>query len=59
MTRLFSALAGLLLAPVDRGAIYLSKLLTNLILMFGLALVVTPVARRLHPSSLRLSSRWR
>ncbi|MHC5023741.1 MAG: heme exporter protein CcmB, partial [Planctomycetota bacterium] len=38
------ALAGLLLAPVDRGAIYISKLLTNLILMVGLALVVTPVA---------------
>jgi len=38
------ALSGLLLAPIDRSAIYASKLLTNLILMFSLALVVTPVA---------------
>lgn len=38
------ALAGLLLAPIDRGVIYASKLLTNLVLIFGLALVVTPVA---------------
>ena len=38
------ALAGLLLAPVDRGAIYAAKLITNLILMFALAAVVTPVA---------------
>ena len=38
------ALAGLLLAPVDRGAIYAAKLLTNVILMFALAVVVTPVA---------------
>jgi heme exporter protein B len=38
------ALAGLLMAPVDRGAIYAAKLLTNLVLMYGLAAVVTPVA---------------
>lgn len=38
------ALAGLLLAPIDRGAIFAAKLISNLVLMFGLALVVTPVA---------------
>ncbi len=38
------ALAGLLLAPVDRSAIFAAKLTTNLILMLGLAVVVTPVA---------------
>ncbi|MDY7107315.1 MAG: heme exporter protein CcmB [Planctomycetota bacterium] len=38
------ALAGLLLAPVDRGAIFAAKLLTNVLLMFSLAAVVTPVA---------------
>ena len=38
------ALAGLLAAPVDRGVIYLAKLLTNLILIFALAVVITPVA---------------
>lgn len=38
------ALAGLLMAPVDRGVIYLAKLLTNLVLIFALALVITPVA---------------
>jgi heme exporter protein CcmB len=38
------ALAGLLIAPVDRGVIYVAKLLTNLILMFALAIVITPVA---------------
>jgi heme exporter protein B len=38
------ALAGLLMAPVDRGIIYLSKLFSNLILMLGLAAVITPVA---------------
>jgi ABC-type transport system involved in cytochrome c biogenesis permease component len=37
-------LAGLLLAPVDRGIIFAAKLLSNLILMFALAAVVTPVA---------------
>ncbi len=37
------ALAGLLLAPIDRGSIYAAKLLANLVLMFALALVVTPV----------------
>ncbi|MCC6680327.1 MAG: heme exporter protein CcmB, partial [Phycisphaeraceae bacterium] len=38
------ALAALLLAPVDRGVIYFSKLLSNLVLMLALAAVVTPVA---------------
>jgi heme exporter protein B len=37
------ALAGLLLAPLDRCAIYAGKLLTNLILMFLAAGVITPV----------------
>lgn len=38
------ALSGLLLAPIDRGVIFASKLLANLILMAALALVITPVA---------------
>ena len=38
------ALAGLLMAPIDRGVIYAAKLLTNLALMFALAAVITPVA---------------
>lgn len=38
------ALAGLMLAPIDRGAIYAGKLLSNLVLMVALAMVVTPVA---------------
>lgn len=38
------ALAGLLTAPLDRGAIYAAKLVTNLVLMFLMAVVVTPVA---------------
>jgi len=38
------ALAGLLLAPIDRGSIFAAKLIANLVLMFALALVVTPVA---------------
>ena len=38
------ALAGLMLAPIDRGVIYAGKLLSNLALMVALALVVTPVA---------------
>jgi heme exporter protein B len=38
------ALAALLLAPVDRGAIFAAKLLTNLVLMLVLAAVVTPAA---------------
>jgi heme exporter protein B len=38
------AMAGLLLAPIDRGVIFLSKLITNLCLIAALALVVTPVA---------------
>ncbi|MFG0253070.1 MAG: heme exporter protein CcmB [Phycisphaerales bacterium JB038] len=38
------ALAGLMIAPLDRGVIYLAKLVTNMVLMTILALVVTPVA---------------
>ena len=38
------ALAGLLLAPLDRSIIYFAKLATNLLLMLALAAVVTPVA---------------
>lgn len=37
------ALAGLLLAPADRGLIYVAKLVANMTLMLGVALVVTPV----------------
>jgi heme exporter protein B len=37
-----AVLAALLMAPVDRGAIYLSKLASNLILMFAVAAIVTP-----------------
>lgn len=37
------ALAGLLLAPIDRGAIYAGKLLSNLALMTAIAAVITPV----------------
>src|SRR4051812_8997842 len=36
------ALAALMIAPMDRGAIYAAKLLSNLLLMFAIALVVTP-----------------
>lgn len=39
-----AALAGLLLAPVDRGVIYAAKLCSNLVLMAAVALVITPVA---------------
>jgi heme exporter protein B len=39
-----AALAALLMAPVDRGVVYLAKLLSNLVLMLGLAAVITPVA---------------
>lgn len=45
--RFDDALAGLLIAPIDRGVIYASKLITNLLLIIGLALVVTPVAMTL------------
>ena len=38
------ALEGLLLAPVDRGIIYVAKLLTNLAFILTVAVVVTPVA---------------
>lgn len=36
-------LAALLMAPIDRGTIYIAKLVSNLILMFAVAIVVTPV----------------
>jgi heme exporter protein B len=36
------ALAGLMIVPMDRGTIYLAKLLSNLTLMIAVALVVTP-----------------
>lgn len=38
------ALAALLASPIDRGLIYLAKLLANLVLMLALAAVVTPAA---------------
>ena len=37
------ALAGLLLAPIDRGVIFAAKLISNLVLMFAVAAVITPV----------------
>ena len=37
------ALAGLLLAPIDRGVIFAAKLLANLVLMLAVAAVITPV----------------
>lgn len=37
------AMAALLLAPIDRGAVFAGKLLANLALMFALAAVITPV----------------
>lgn len=36
------ALAGLLMAPLDRGLIYIGKLISNLVLMLAVAAVVTP-----------------
>jgi heme exporter protein B len=36
-------LAALLMAPIDRGTIYLAKLISNLLLMLAVAVVVTPV----------------
>ena len=38
-----SVLAALLMAPLDRGIIYLAKLASNLVLMLAVASVVTPV----------------
>ncbi len=38
------ALAALMLSPVDRGLIYLAKLLSNLILILLICAVITPVA---------------
>ena len=37
-----NVLAGLMLAPLDRGVIYLAKLASNLVLMAAVAAVVTP-----------------
>lgn len=37
-----AALAGLLMAPIDRGLIFVSKLISNLALMLCVAAVVTP-----------------
>ena len=37
------ALAALLAAPIDRGVIFASKLITNLILITALAAVITPI----------------
>jgi len=37
------ALAGLLLAPIDRSVIYAGKLLSNLTLMLTVAAVITPI----------------
>lgn len=36
------ALAGLMMAPIDRGVIYIAKLLSNLALMLTVAAVITP-----------------
>jgi len=44
MERHDGALAGLLAAPIDRGVIFASKLLTNLALMLVMASVITLVA---------------
>jgi heme exporter protein B len=38
------ALAGLLASPIDRGAIFAGKLLSNLTLMLAMAAIITPVA---------------
>lgn len=38
------ALAALLAAPFDRGIIFASKLISNIVLMLALATVITPVA---------------
>ena len=37
------AMSALLMAPIDRGVMFLAKLAANLVLMLGLALVITPV----------------
>jgi len=44
MERHDGALAGLLAAPIDRGVIFASKLLTNLALMLVMSVVITLVA---------------
>jgi len=36
------ALAALMIAPMDRGVIYAAKLISNLLLMFAIAAIVTP-----------------
>ena len=38
-----SVLAALLMAPIDRGVIYLAKLASNLVLILAVAAIVTPV----------------
>jgi len=38
-----AVLAALLMAPIDRGVIYLAKLVSNLVLIAAVAAVVTPV----------------
>jgi len=45
-------LDGLLLAPVDRSAIYLGKMGANLVLMLGMALIVVPVYAALYNQNL-------
>jgi heme exporter protein B len=37
-----SVLAALLMAPIDRGVIYVAKLVSNVVLIFAVAAVVTP-----------------
>jgi heme exporter protein CcmB len=37
-------LSALLVAPMDRGVLYVAKLVTNLVLMVALAVVITPIA---------------
>ncbi|HEV2130092.1 MAG TPA: heme exporter protein CcmB, partial [Longimicrobiaceae bacterium] len=37
------ALTGVLLAPLDRGALYLGKFLANLVILFAIELVIFPV----------------
>ena len=38
-----AVLAALLMAPIDRGVVYLAKLVSNLVLILAVAAVVTPV----------------
>ena len=52
------ALAGLMLAPIDRGVLYVSKLTTNLLLMTGLAAVITAVSVVLLGFNLAAAPGW-